>query len=181
MSTPTNNPLPSTSLFTSSDMNALFIRTLTIHYGMKVNIVSYIPWMVAQASTMRLRMNLMNTSGNIDTELFRLEVICKIMGLDCQQLSLPVKGTLNLQSRLQLELQGLNALQTDAVLLVHMVTLETLEANAFRLLIKLARSVANKPVLNLLQDNLKQSKKDSRLLADLMNSYLPSNLLTQVE
>ncbi len=152
----------------------LFIRYVSDVYQAKQHLIAYLPWMVTRASTSKLRIALLNTSSEIRAELLRLEFICKILNCTIEDRDSPSRTQLNSEGMLRVQLMELDAKQADFALIAHMVFLESMEATSFQLLIRLARALRNKTVVDLLDANLVQAKINRDMLDDLVNSYLTS-------
>ncbi len=167
-----DDEVPAQPALDPQSITELFMRYISDVYHLKVYLSGYLPWMVSQASSARLRISLLNTSSEIRAEMLRLEFICKMLDCTIHPVDEATNVHIHTEDMLKAQLQGLNTGQTDFTLIAHMVFLENMEAVSFRLLSKLSRKLKNKAVLDLLGANLRQSKTNRNGLDELVDSYL---------
>lgn len=166
---PLSRDLPT---LTKTEINSLFLNSLSDVYNMQVHFLSYLPLMAGKASFPRLKMAIMDAALEIEAQKFRINLIFKVLKYEQGIRPEPLKGNLDVESYISRNLSSLSSYKTDFILFTHLLMLENMEITYFRTLKLLARNIQHREIYSLVRQCLREAIRKRRVYELIGKMYM---------
>ncbi|QJD97173.1 DUF892 family protein [Mucilaginibacter robiniae] len=172
-----NQPLPPSThsterpILSKTEINALFVSSLSDVYNMKTHLVRLIPELVKRASYQGLKQAILSTGLHLDAQLLRIDFIFKYLKYESNFRPKPLLGSLNVRDYLFSNVGELNTYQLDYIIINHLLTIEQLEIAQFKVLLTLAKGVYHKQIYSMIKLCLQDAIKEKRTFELLSKTY----------
>jgi ferritin-like metal-binding protein YciE len=160
-----------TPILKKNEVKDLIVRTLIDIYGLKTHLLGYLPTMASKAQYRELKLAIMDSSIDLKAQLLRLNMIMAILKNESLRDGVSESGKLNLKSYIISTTEELASFETDSALLIHLLMIESLQITSFRMLKKLAARLKNHAIFDLVDENLKDTLDNRRVLEKIMEDY----------
>lgn len=154
-----------------------FVNIITDVYLLKKFMVSQVTGLAACAQKPALKMLLIQSATSLSNQIFRMDMAMQLLNK-----SLLTNETLRLEG-INYQQYLLNcllskSLENDTRLINHLLLMVGIEVNCFRLLTLLSRQLYPRMVHHLMKDNLCEAVKNEKMLLNIYNTYLETDLGT---
>ena len=133
----------------------LFVLLLSNLYHLKYDLLEFLPFMISKISNQALRLNVLDASSYIDSQILRFNMIFKLLEEKCEARNSCVTGNLDLRTYFYCLTDESSAFKSDYALLSKLFLIESTTVTTLSLIKELAKRIKNKSIYTLIQESLK--------------------------
>ena len=153
-------------------LQKIFLMQLNNIFCIKSYLVTNLPVMAAAASFIDLKNAIYENVDEIKVQLLRMEVIYAMIGETYDPQQCIAIRAFTIEAYASSKLPGMSPLETDLVMLYHLVALESLEQACYTTLHEIALSLPESDVALLLKQNLDMAKDSKELYTMIIREYI---------
>lgn len=153
-------------------LKKIFLIQLNNIFCIKSYLVVNLPVMAAAASFIDLKNAITENVDEIKVQLLRMEAIYTMLGETYNPQQCIGIRTFTMEAYASSKQPGMTHLETDLLMLYHLVALESLEQACYTTLHEIAQSLPDSDVALLLKQNLDMAKDSKELYTMIIREYI---------